>query len=755
MGIFDMFAGKDKKIIKTKKAPNPQVDPYSESGGVTQMPQLSRYPLPPRYLKWLAFNIDILRTTIQHLKNEIFINGIDIEASYESKCLNPECEKTFEYITEQCDECKQITGTPDWLERKTLEKILHKANDLGQPLIDVFREIEEDLEIYDNGMMLTQFEYMIDNRTGEILGAVPKEHKSLSPVYMIKKISEWGEIGAEPDGTPARICLGHRDKLTSEMKCPLCGWVTHPVEFAEYYGKKMNYYIVGEIMHRTKYTATKKMGYSNIYAVWMKLYALYYLDEQQMKQFQEGRPPKGFMVMNMAQSMLDSLVTKVRDMIRSNPNTIPFLAVETQARKMAEFINVSGTSSDQQLIEHRDAIRRMIASLYGVTPLFTGDIQTSGGMNSEGQQMIVTNKSVKRGQDKINEFGEEVARLHNVKAWTIMLPPAEEKDDLREEQLEQMKVQTASMMVQMGFEVERNDAGDFEFSDTPENPTQQASNSPSWGSQSPSGPPSGGFGGSSPSSNLFSESQPFEKADKMIEEEDKTLDAIYKELKGILKVKKKKLTQADLKKMRELLLTHFQDISWAKLEKFIHKQYMNEIDKLEIDFGRNVTQAATLGIITGLLTSEENKEAMEKLWIDQNLKFDEIVQEASKDGAFDPLVFKKQLKELTNFSESRINNIVRTTSNKISNSARMRVYAEFDDEKARYKLITVHDKRRCSYCENVEKRVKKEGKGKGLPLNTLLNIMEEESNAGYAPDWKFSRELPSMHWQTRSVIQRM
>jgi len=472
----------------------------------------------------------------------------------------------------------------------------------------------------------------------------------------------------------------------------------------------------------------------------MKLYSLYYLDKQQMKQFQEGRPPKGFMVMNMAQSMLDGLMSKVRDMLRVNPNQIPFLAIETQARKMAEFINVSGTSSDQQILEHRDAIRRMIGALYGVMPVFTGDIQTSSGLNSEGQQMVVTNKAVKRGQDKLNEILYEVSLMYEADGWSIVVAPAEEKDELREIQLKLQKTQNANMMVGMGFSVSIGDDGEFEFSETPENPpTSQRT----FGSS----PDTPSFG----DTPLFSESKSFEKSDKTLQEEDETLDGIYKELKETLKLEnKKKITQGDLKKMRELLATKFSDISWKKLESFIHKQYMNEVELIEKRFGRNVTTLAALGAVAGLISTPENQDAMEELRQEQLIKFDEIVQKSSEEGYFDPLKFKKMLKELTDYSEARINNIVRTTSNKISNSARLNAYKEFDEKgEARYKLVTVHDNRRCQWCANVEKRVGK----RGLPLNELLDIMEEESNAGYAPDWTFDRDSPTMHWQTRSVIE--
>ena len=756
MGILDIFTGKSSNVTTVKKASNPQMDPYSESGGVSSISHLSRVPLPPRYLKWLAFNIDILAISIQHLKNEIFINGIEIVTEYESICLNEDCEKTFEYATEECDECGHITGKPNWLERKKLEDILRRANELGQPLIDVTRELEEDIEIYDNGLMLTQFEYLLDKTTGAILGMLPKEHKSISPAYLLKKISDFGEIGCEPNGTPVRVCLAHREHITEKMECPRCGWETHPVEFVEHYGKKQNHYIVGEIMHRTKYTATKRMGYSPIYAIWMKLYSLYYLDQQQMKQFQEGRPPKGFMVMNMAQSMLDSLVSKVRDMIRKNPNTIPFLAVETQARKMAEFINVSGTSADQQILEHRDAIRRMVAARYGVMPIFTGDVETSGGLNSQGQELIVTNKAVKRGQDKINEFLAAISRMHNVKGWKFILVAAEEKDELREEQLEQMKVQTATMMTQMGFSVTRGDDGEFEYGDAPENPPSGGSSSPFGGmGDNPFGGGGKSFGGGGAmggsNKDLFSESKPFEKADTSLKDEKKTLDEIYTTLKKMTKLGKKKgkLTNEDLKKMRTLLETHFQDTSWAALEAFIRKRYLNEIETLEKHFGRNVTALSTFGALSALLTNKENIEAMETLRLDQLLKFDDMFVKASETGEFDATLFKTQLEELTNLSEARIENIVRTTSNKISNTARLNVYREFDDETSKYKLLNPNDHRTEGACKDVM-----QGQKGGLPLEQLLDLMQEKSQE-YFPDFTFDRSHPAMHFNTRSVIVKV
>ena len=510
MGLFDFLSGGAKNtgtsgMVKAPASLNPQTDPYSESGGVVTKTILSRFPLPPRYLKFLAFNVDILRIAIQHLKNEIFITGIEIEEAYDVKCTNPDCEKKFEYTAKTCDVCGSEVTQPLWAERKNLEKIYSRINSLGQSLPEVIKEFEENLEIYDNGMLYVKQEYTINKTDGSIIGRIPQETMSVSPVNFEKNLSDTGIIGAALDGTPIRICLRHRESTTPSMTCKIdgCGWKTYPVEFTETFGKSRNHYIPGEIIHKTKYTSTKRMGYSPIYAIWKKLFALWYLDEQQMKQFQEGRPPKGFLVLNMGQSLLDSLIKKVKNILRENPNTIPFLAVEAQGKKMAEFINVSGTSSDQQLLEHRDAIRRMVAALYGVMPIFSGDISTGGGLNNESQQVVVTNDAVKRGQELLNSTMVELLSLYGIDGWLAVIQPNEEKDEMRELQIEQMKIQNAQVLQSMGFDISTNEQGEFEHSEKPV--------------REPTGTKSGGFGESPLISKekLFGEGNTIEKADKV------------------------------------------------------------------------------------------------------------------------------------------------------------------------------------------------------------------------------------------------
>ena len=52
----------------------------------------------------------------------------------------------------------------------------------------------------------------------------------------------------------------------------------------------------------------------------------------------------------------------------------------------------------------KDDLRDRISAFYGVSKVFMADNTTSGGLNNEGMQILVTNRAVQKAQTVYNNY---------------------------------------------------------------------------------------------------------------------------------------------------------------------------------------------------------------------------------------------------------------------------------------------------------------------------------------------------------------
>lgn len=477
MGFLDILLNTNiKKEIKQLKKQNAELRSYyldPRTGTTNTQNRILHSFISACDVRLLSNSCGILATAIDHLITETFRNGIVEVPIYQRKCINPNCGKEFNYTEKLCDECLTKTSPPPYQELKILKEKRNSLNENEQSIYALAHSLERDLDEQDNAFLFYRKSYTV-NKKGEILAEHLEEILRQDPLNMELIIDDRGNFGKNEDGTEVRICLEHRNKTTTEKFCELCGKTTYKAAYKTI-NKDPQYFLKREITHRTKYVKGLTMGYSPIYSIAKKAMALQHLDDIIYKSYKEQRPPKGFMVFNIAHDALEKVKAEIVSMLKQNPNAIPMIAAggngiggQTNTGRLAEFINSMGTSQDQQLVEHRDSLRRMIAARYGVMPLFTGDIATSSGLNTESQQTVVSNKAVERAQKELNEgFLTDISKALGAESFRYQLSPATEKDDMKELQIENMKIQNAQMMQAMGFEVERDTAGEFNFSGEP------------------------------------------------------------------------------------------------------------------------------------------------------------------------------------------------------------------------------------------------------------------------------------------------
>jgi hypothetical protein len=356
------------------------------------------------------------------------------------------------------------------------------VNGNAQNLEDVSRQLERDLEIADNAYLLLLKNYFIDDITGEIDESKTeiKELLRIDPPQVAMIADSDGRIGYDDKRQKIFVCprFEHRDARLYNDRCDQCNakalkailevnsvysiGVPHP---------KRVIYAEGEVIWKAgKYKPSLIYGFSPIYAVWSKAMALSHMDEYVRKYFDKMRPPRGLLVVasrnyETFRKSWDALEQKATE----DPYMIHPLMVESDkgGQNMAQWLDFTGTLQELQFIEVRKELRQIIGAVYGVLPLYYGEMV--GGWSQEGLQVTITNRAVKWGQDILyKSFFKKFVELMGVDDWDLRLEAGEENDKLSELQRDGVEIQNMALLQQMGFKVTRTHTGEYNVSQIPE-----------------------------------------------------------------------------------------------------------------------------------------------------------------------------------------------------------------------------------------------------------------------------------------------
>ena len=132
-------------------------------------------------------------------------------------------------------------------------------------------------------------------------------------------------------------------------------------------------------------------------------------------------------------------------------------------KNMANWIDFTGSLQELQFIEVRKELRQIIGAVYGVLPLYYGEMV--GGWSQEGLQVTITNRAVKWGQDILyKSFFKKFAEIMGVDDWDLKLVAGEENDKLSELQRDGVEIDNMAKLQQMGFKIERTHTGEYNIS---------------------------------------------------------------------------------------------------------------------------------------------------------------------------------------------------------------------------------------------------------------------------------------------------
>ena len=420
----------------------------------------------------VAQNSVILRTCITQLKNEVFRRGYEWQQAFAVECKD--CKKKHNNTVEECKGCGSTNlKKPDPKQKEYADTFLHSeyVNDAEQMFIDVLKEMEDDLNIMDDAYLVLVKEYFIDGN-GNIRAHKIKEIYRADPVTMAIFCDEDGN-----KGEGAYTCIHHRDLMFTEAheRCDVCNGDTYPVHYINRGHGYEQHFIKGEVLHFSKYSPSRLYGTSPIITMWNHLTTLIAMENYINQAYTKSRMPKGLLAVQTRN--IESMRTfwrGVKEKMEQDAHFIPVMGIEAEnGRGSVEWVKFMDSLKEMDYISVKEDLRDRVAAFYGVSKIFMADNSTSGGLNNEGMQILVTNRAVEMAQNVWNKYVFPfIVKQFGITDWNLILPPSEEEDEIAKLRKREIEVNIAGQIKNLGFEVDMDENEKFIFKKPPPQPPQ-------------------------------------------------------------------------------------------------------------------------------------------------------------------------------------------------------------------------------------------------------------------------------------------
>jgi len=454
----------------------------------------------------LAYQVTEIRSVILAIQREVFRKGFSTwQQRYVRKCV--QCGKEYEEEEdEHCEDCfvyeiveqevydneyeeiltKKVrrfkrdedgnkipvgTSIPDFSQQKGFDDLIDSANSFHQPLLDVLNEFMTDILIADDGFLLLNKEYEIDATTGRIIKSKIFEVTRLHPALTEYDIDR-------KDGLPERshfLCPIHREQQThtSPGNCDVitpegfkCNGKLLPAMFRYYWRGRYRYYLADEICHASFFNPSKTYGYSPVLTVFEKVLSLVGADRTLYRYWYERRIPPGLLITYTDDpESLETEIERIKTQMLNDPNTFPWVAASARNnRGKTDFVKLAYTFQELDYLPVRQEIRDRVAMLWGVTPLFSGDASSVGGLTRESAQTDMHNKLVESYQNVINQnVIPHLLKQLGITDWNIRMQPPQEETEEISLSIEKMRLENANMMLQLGYEAVKEKGKEIRF----------------------------------------------------------------------------------------------------------------------------------------------------------------------------------------------------------------------------------------------------------------------------------------------------
>ena len=432
--LEEMIVNDTNQIMKEARTPV-----YSAMGTNAQYQESILPPIDQRYLEQLADRYSHLRTVISRIASQSVAKGWEYHA---------------------------VGDTGDKEERKILESLLRDPTrgDADISGMELFKAMIRQLEIFDDVWVSIVYD--------RVEGGQMKVVKQLwveDAKHMRFHVDEYGRFKDDVYFDVITRQFVDKDEKT-EGGIPAAkmayfydqGGDSDKIPFAR-----------DEIIHFNKYSATARLyGQSPIMGLSKKIETALAIENFQNKIYKLERPPKGFLdIPGHDEESLNRLGEYIAEETRRNPNFVPIISSrgEGTGTGQAKFVPVMPNMDELMALPYMERINNDINAAYGVMPIITGSTAGVGGLNAEGEQVSIFDRTILETQKCIEMgFFKPLLKIMGIETWKIRFADINVKNE--QQQLANMlqKANIITVLNKVGIEATLDKDGNLKLPDNPQ-----------------------------------------------------------------------------------------------------------------------------------------------------------------------------------------------------------------------------------------------------------------------------------------------
>lgn len=448
---------KERELAKAESAPEPPPVLFNESNtgkppaepGIygAQRPANQLYEVQNEtqfwnmyaLMDWFKSNVPILATIVKRTCMELFRYEIAIKPKFAYKCES--CGHETQYYVKECSQCGSLhLRRPDESQKEYLyhysqagERVsfIDEANNNGQSLLDVLWSFAESELLYNEGYILCVTGDII-NENGDLQKQVPLEFVAQDPKYVRYLYDDTGTPGRRfaftYDQRDILLDLDQDPEAVNDVAKNGATLIPALWQIGSQFGGNGRFllYGAGEVFQDHWDSPALIYGRPSWLDMEDEMLTYHYQNKHNLKKYKFGYVRK-ILVLPGFNEAEGAIISKgIADVLSKNTNSIPIVCtpmpVPGVPQMDAQVLDL-GVESSQDLMAVRDDITAKLCA-HGCLPnILAGDVESSGGMNNESQQITIFDRYILGRYNKVDRALRWIQKKISSKVtdWEIVL----------------------------------------------------------------------------------------------------------------------------------------------------------------------------------------------------------------------------------------------------------------------------------------------------------------------------------------------
>lgn len=429
-------------------------------------------------MDWYKSEVSVLSTIISRSVSELFRYDLELKPKFALKCET--CGYESQTIITECPSCHEHRlRKPDPSQKKYFVRangrsFIEEANDNGQSLKDVLKAYAESQWQNNQAYTICVTGDIYDKETGHLDRAIPLEFVAVDPKFVRYLYDDSGK----PNNSFAFI-REDRNSVINLIEDPdVINRVTaegkelYPAawQVGSNYGGTGKYWVYTqeEVYQDHWFRQSLTYGVPIWFDIEDDLLTYHFIEKHNLKKYKFGYVRKIVILPGFSDEDVEDITKGIQDILATNDNSIPIVCTPPQMQGVAEMRAQTlelGTESSADLMQIKDDIRDRLCAHGGVPNIFAGDVESSGGMNNESQQITVYDRYL------MGPYSYVDRQCQWIMSWfpkitdyelAVMRPSKAYTDTKRMID----RIQEAQLMKSLGYDIFFID-GEFRYSEEP------------------------------------------------------------------------------------------------------------------------------------------------------------------------------------------------------------------------------------------------------------------------------------------------